>query len=244
MSSDASTTPAADRPATTDPQDELFALLDADGEPTGAVKPRGQVHRDGDWHGALHIWVGGVGADGAPFVLFQRRSATKDTFANALDVAVGGHLRAGESVEASLREAEEELGLQVTPADAVRLGRRFVSVQLPPPEVPEQELQEVFAIRSDADLASGAYRLHPEELSGLVRVCIDDMEALLRRECEQIPASEWCNEQAQANAMLMTLDDFPYARRTVEYPLLALTSLRAVLRGETPEAWVLREVLR
>ena len=115
---------SAHRPPTTDAQDELFALLDADGEPTGAVKQRWQVHRDGDWHGALHIWVGGVGEDGVPFVLLQRRSATKDTFANALDVAVGGHLRAGETLDESLREAEEELGLPVTPADAVRLGRR------------------------------------------------------------------------------------------------------------------------
>ncbi len=62
--------------ATTDPQDELFDVLDADGRPTGLAKPRGEVHRDGDWHGALHIWVGGIGDDGVPFVLFQRRSLT------------------------------------------------------------------------------------------------------------------------------------------------------------------------
>jgi hypothetical protein len=33
----------------------LFDILDSDGRPTGVTKRRGDVHRDGDWHGALHI---------------------------------------------------------------------------------------------------------------------------------------------------------------------------------------------
>ncbi len=62
--------------------------------------------------------------DGAPHLVFQRRSASKDTWPLALDVAVTGHARAGETVEATLREAEEEIGLVVRPADLVRLGLR------------------------------------------------------------------------------------------------------------------------
>ena len=76
------------------------------------------------------------------------------------------------------------------------------------------------------------------------QVRIDDLETLLRGERAQVPAAEWRNGLAAAIEIEMDLDDFPYARRTVEYPLLALTSLRAVLRGETPEPWVLREVLQ
>ena len=98
--------------ATTDPQDELFAVLDANGEPTGRRKRRGDVHRDGDWHGALHIWVGGVdGTVERRSSLFQRRSLTKDTWPGVLDVAVGGHLRAGRRLAEAVREAEEEIGL-------------------------------------------------------------------------------------------------------------------------------------
>jgi 8-oxo-dGTP pyrophosphatase MutT (NUDIX family) len=51
-------------------------------------------------------------------VLFQRRSAAKDTWPGAIDVAVTGHYRAGESLAEALREAEEEIGL---PAAAVRV---------------------------------------------------------------------------------------------------------------------------
>ena len=102
---------------TTDPQDELFDVLDENGCPTGARKARGAVHRDGDWHGALHIWVGGIATGGRPFALFQRRSRSKDTWPGALDVAVGGHLRAGETLADAIREAEEEIGLVVAMED-------------------------------------------------------------------------------------------------------------------------------
>ena len=32
----------------------------ANGTQTGRVKPRADVHRDGDWHRAIHVWVAGV----------------------------------------------------------------------------------------------------------------------------------------------------------------------------------------
>jgi isopentenyldiphosphate isomerase len=103
--------------STTDPQDELFDVLDAEGRPTGVAKRRGDVHRDGDWHGALQIWVGGIGSDAEQFVLFQRRSLTKDTWPGYLVNAIGGHIRAGETLEETVRVAEEEIGLAVTLAD-------------------------------------------------------------------------------------------------------------------------------
>ena len=74
---------------TTDPQDERFDLFDDAGRPLGRSKARGEVHRDGDWHRSLHLWVWGI-ESGEAFVIFQRRSMTKDTWPGALDVAVGG----------------------------------------------------------------------------------------------------------------------------------------------------------
>lgn len=40
--------------------------------PLGLSKPRGAVHRDGDWHRSVHVWL----TDGA-CLLLQRRSAHK-----------------------------------------------------------------------------------------------------------------------------------------------------------------------
>lgn len=107
--------------AAQDPQ-EGFDLVDEQGAPLGIVKPRGEVHRDGDWHRAMHLWLL-TRAHGAPRVILQRRSREKDTHAGLVDVSVGGHLRAGEGLEATLREAREELGV-VVPWEAVTsLGR-------------------------------------------------------------------------------------------------------------------------
>jgi hypothetical protein len=40
--------------------------------PLGVSKPRGAVHRDGDWHRSVHVWL----TDGSSLLL-QRRSAHK-----------------------------------------------------------------------------------------------------------------------------------------------------------------------
>ena len=45
---------------------EPFDVITADGRPTGRVKTRAEIHRDGDWHRAIHVWVAGVDDHGAP----------------------------------------------------------------------------------------------------------------------------------------------------------------------------------
>src|SRR5215218_4884038 len=47
------------RPHAQDPG-ELFDVVTSGGEPTGIVKPRWQVHRDGDWHRSIHLWIYGA----------------------------------------------------------------------------------------------------------------------------------------------------------------------------------------
>ena len=36
---------------------EMFDVRTPQGDPTGEVKERSAVHRDGDWHGTAHIWL-------------------------------------------------------------------------------------------------------------------------------------------------------------------------------------------
>ena len=77
---------------------------------------------------------------------------------------MGGHLRAGESLAETVREAEEEIGLVLTLADLTRLGRRFASSV----RGADNEVQEVFGLRSDLPL--DRYRLHPDEVEGVVSI--------------------------------------------------------------------------
>jgi isopentenyldiphosphate isomerase len=208
-------------------------VLDADGRPTGVRKPRGEVHRDGDWHGALHIWVGGIGPDGVPFVLLQRRSQSKDTWPGALDVAVGGHLRAGETLAEAIREAEEEIGLSIGLADVVRLGRRFaLSVS-----GTDNEVQEVLGVRSDRPL--GAYRLHEEEVDGIVSVPLPAAIDLFDGSRDAVGGVELRRGDAAAGPVDVTIEGFAAGERR-GYPALALRGLWEVLDGRAPQPFELR----
>ena len=81
-------------------------------KPTGKVKERGQVHKDGDWHRSVHVWVAQKDTTNNNVrVLMQRRSKYKDTHPNQLDVSCAGHVNAGDDIlETTMRELEEELG--------------------------------------------------------------------------------------------------------------------------------------
>lgn len=90
-----------------DQSQELFEIRTFCGKSTGKLKSRGEVHRDGDWHGSVHVWV----FDGEE-VLLQKRSSEKDVFPGKIDASCTGHIAPGETPqEAALRELSEELGI-------------------------------------------------------------------------------------------------------------------------------------
>jgi len=150
--------------------DELFDIVTWDGKPTGIQKRRADVHRDGDWHQAIHIWVVGRDEDG-DFLLLQRRGMDKDTAAGMLDPTVGGHLGAGETQAAVVREAQEEIGITISPTDVAFAGTRRTVYE--EPGVVDHELQYVYFYRCDAPLET--YRPNPAELDALVRVNLDEV---------------------------------------------------------------------
>ena len=156
--------------------DELFDVLDSTGRPTGFVKRRADVHRDGDWHRAFHCWVL-TEHQGIPALLLQRRGALKDTSPSLLDVTVGGHYGHGETLRDVVREAEEEIGRAVTLEELIPLGTRS-TVGERDSGVVDREIQDVFLWRTTAPLE--AYRPQPVELTSLERVTVADLLLLLR----------------------------------------------------------------
>jgi RimJ/RimL family protein N-acetyltransferase/isopentenyldiphosphate isomerase len=161
---------------------EPFDVVTAAGEPTGVAKPRWQVHRDGDWHRAIHLWIFGVDARGA-YLDFQRRGLEKDTWPGFLDATVAGHIRAGEDWTDALREADEEVGIAVQVGEVIRAGLRYGINEGVPGRV-DHELQDLLLLRRDRPLAE--YRPNPDEVDSVVRLRLDDAIALVSGEREAV----------------------------------------------------------
>ena len=206
---------------------EPFDLVDPDGRPLGASKPRAEVHRDGDWHRSVHLWVVLEG-DGEPAVLLQRRGLGKDTHPGLVDVSVAGHLRAGEEPRDALREAEEEVGLAVRPEECAPLGlRRVVHTG---DGVIDREIQHVFLVRTQVRFE--ALRPAPDEVAGLVRAPLAGLRALIERG-EPFTALE----RDAAGERVVTLTRGALVPWRDGYPERALASIARRLAWEDDAFW-------
>ncbi len=93
---------------------EQFDVLDNQGNPTGKIKLRCDVHKDGDWHRAVHVWI--MNSQGQ--FLIQKRSPQKDSDPNRWDISVAGHISAGEtSIDTVVKEVWEEIGTHLKKSD-------------------------------------------------------------------------------------------------------------------------------
>lgn len=207
--------------------DEKIDILNSLGEKTGRIAWKSEAHRLGLWHRCFHCWiVAPETPSGGPYLFVQRRAAEKETWPDRLDVSVGGHLEAGEEALDGLREVEEELGLEVAPRELVPLGTRRAELEIPAGL--DREFQEVFLLvraLSQRDL-----RLQEEEVAAVVRLRLDDAEALY--EGGEVSAEEWAD--GEKSPISVRLADFVPGEDY--YLLRAARAARAVLEGRRPGA--------
>ncbi|MBI2617803.1 NUDIX domain-containing protein [Candidatus Gottesmanbacteria bacterium] len=95
---------------TTDPQDELFDIVDTNDVVVGSATRR-EVHANKKLiHRSINVLV--YNKTGALF--FQKRSPTKDTDREKWTISCSGHVeRGGDYKEAAHRELQEELGVDM-----------------------------------------------------------------------------------------------------------------------------------
>lgn len=106
-------------------EEEPFDLVTPAGEPTGVTAPRWLCHLLGLCHRTVHLAL----RTPQGLLVLQMRSRHVRNWPRLLDLAVTGHVRAGLSPwDALHHEAEEELGLNLSPAAGFLLppGPRFV----------------------------------------------------------------------------------------------------------------------
>lgn len=202
--------------------EEMLDVLDADGRPTGESKARAAVHRDGDWHRTVHVWV--VRSDG--HVLIQRRAAGKELESGKLDVSVGGHLVAGELDVDVVREVEEELGLVVTVGALTYLGTAMTDRTYG--TYIDREFQDAYVVKDDTPLTQ--LSLPVDEVDVVYEVPIAGAIELFR-DGSYVAAGGY-DSQRRVNNALLVAEDLPSQGAGV---LAAeLERVRAWLDGKDP----------
>lgn len=157
--------------------EERFDVLDAQGNKTGRTKPRSAVHRDGDWHRAVDIWV--VNRQGE--VLLQLRSLEKDSYPNHWDISCGGHVVAGEdSLSAAINELKEELGLDVQPQELQYLLTWRTVNDRPKPGFINNSFKDLYILYTDKGLAD--LTPQPEEVAELRFFQPQELKAMVERQ--------------------------------------------------------------
>ena len=107
--------------------DEYIDIVDQYGKPTGKTALKSEAHKNGWHHNTIHLWLYTI--DG--HILLQQRSHKKSIYPLLWDVSVAGDIDAGESFEtAAIREAEEEVGIELLSKNLIKIGTMLHELSL------------------------------------------------------------------------------------------------------------------
>ncbi|CAA0838282.1 Nudix hydrolase 3 [Striga hermonthica] len=160
--------------------EEHLDVLTKNGEKTGISKTRTDVHRDGDYHRAVHVWIF---AESTQQLLLQKRADCKDSWAGLWDISSAGHISAGDpSLVTARRELQEELGITL-PKDAFEL--LFVFLQectINDGKYINNEYNDVYLVTTIDPIPLEAFTLQESEVSAVKYVSLEDYKSLLAKE--------------------------------------------------------------
>ncbi len=130
--------------------DELIDILTPTGEPTGKSAMKSEAHKNGWFHGTVHVWVFTANHK----IVLQKRAMTKKVLPGLWDISAAGHIGAGESViTAAKREVSEELGLQLEDKELMKIGTRVHQISHPN-GIQDNEIHHVFLAELKKDFES------------------------------------------------------------------------------------------
>lgn len=162
---------------------EKIDVLDENGNQTGEVVTREEVHRLGLWHKCVHIWI----INGKGEVLLQKRSAQKIMDPNKWTTATSGHLSAGDSnVQGAIRELSEEIGLQVNENELKYLFSVKENTINEEKHVIDKELIDVFLMRKEVDIKN--LKLQEEEVSDVKWFSYEEFKKMVLEDDENLVA--------------------------------------------------------
>ncbi len=156
---------------------ELIDILTPQGKPTGRIKSKVDIHRDGDWHQAVHLWIRHSNGDW----LMQLRSPRKINDPNRWDISVAGHVSSGEPLMQALRrEAEEELGIIPEIHEVKGLATLREDRTLNQGQYLDREFHHIFFWEKDLDLSR--LKLQTEEVAEVKWVSTSELAKQVQRQ--------------------------------------------------------------
>lgn len=152
-------------------KEELVDILDEKGNRTGQTMMKSEAHDKSLRHGGAHLWIYNSKGE----VLLQLRHRKKVIRPNVWDVSAAGHIIAGDTPkETAVREAKEELGLNVDPKKF-----KFIGVKKVAEPMPEGWTHRVFnwTYLTQLDLGLEGLELEKDEVTDIRCIPLDEFEA-------------------------------------------------------------------
>ena len=158
--------------------DEFLNLIVDKARITAESKPRTAVHRDGDLHPTVHIWMI-KRRDMGVFVLLQKRAHEKDINPDCYDVSAAGHVSQGEEFRhTALKEVREELGLDIDRSQLEFIGLRRACYSKG--SINDNELAAVYICREKIDIED--LTLQSSEVAEVCWAEIDELLSVMKYE--------------------------------------------------------------
>ena len=152
---------------TTDPQDEIFPVVNEQGVVIGRTTRR-EAHRNRE---LIHPVIGIFVFDTRERVLLQKRSATKDLNPHCWTVSVGGHIKHGDTpIDTAVREIEEEIGISVNSERLTLLGTMVTRNEM------QSEYWYVYRYELPAE---APLKAHPDEVAELKFVTLAELARMI-----------------------------------------------------------------
>lgn len=164
---------------------ELLDVLDENGNYTGKVEERKNVHFNGLWHIHVGVWIMNKKGE----LLFQQRSMEKKVNPGKW-TRTGGHVDSGETpLNAVQRETYEEIGVKI-PLD------KFELLNINKEEVYNTDFQItnrhfVYSYFALVDYKLEDYTMQLEEVGNLKYITIEDMEKAYNNKDDSYTFINW-----------------------------------------------------
>lgn len=155
---------------------EYLDVLNSDGTPTGAAKPRDEVHRQGDWHKTVHVWILNYDRE----ILIQKRSDNCEAYAGFWDISCAGHVAAGDTPDiTAIRELREELGITADLSELQFFGSVKNTLITNSGKYIDNQLTDIFILK--ANLKYSEITLQQSEVSAVKFIPLKELIELQKK---------------------------------------------------------------